>query len=103
MSHEEADAEVLSLVARRLFSEGRAIFQEAHVRGMQSFNAPTMGEHLSEFEKALRQERLALRKQGEACLLHAEALRLRVKGLARQRAARGGRGVGELTARPVDS
>ena len=90
MQYEESDAEVLSLVARRLFAESHEMFRAAHRKGKRSFDVMTTEEHLRLFGEAVAEERRALEIQCEAVKLQREAHELRAKGRAKLKAAQGG-------------
>jgi hypothetical protein len=90
VGYEESDADVLSLVARRLFEESREMFRAAHRKGKESFDAPTTEEHLRLFGEAVADDRLAFEMQCAAVELQREAYDLRAKGRAKLKAAQGG-------------
>ncbi|MCA1817408.1 MAG: hypothetical protein LC746_13640 [Acidobacteria bacterium] len=86
---EDADAEVLKCVAARLFEEGRRVFREAHLKGMDSFHAPTLAEQLEGLDSAIKEEQRAIVMQAEAVELHRQAINARTKVLARLKFANG--------------
>ena len=84
---EDSDAEVLTQVARRLFRESVEEFREAHRQGMESFDAPTVAEHLQVLGDAIKREKRAHAKLREAIELRELASGLRAKGLIKLMAA----------------
>ena len=89
MASEETEAERLKRMAAYLFEEGRRVFREAHLRGMDSFHAPTMAEHLEKMDAAIREERRAIALQEEAVELQRRAVLARIAQTARLRRANG--------------
>ncbi len=87
MATEERDHEVFRGVARRLFWQGRELFRRAHARGMDSFHAPTLDEHLRELDEALEQERRAIAMQEVAIRLQASSAERHARRLAELKAA----------------
>jgi hypothetical protein len=86
VQREQSDAEVFIHISRRLFSESRSMFHEAHLKVLESFKAPTAEERRRLYDDALEQERRAIDMQDEAIELKIEAFALRAKTLANLKA-----------------
>ncbi len=89
MAINASDAEILKRLATHLFAEGRRMFREAHLRGMDSFGAPTPEEQFERLGRAIEEERHAIALQEEAVELQRRAIEERQKQLSRWKAVSG--------------
>lgn len=89
MAFDESDAEILKHIAAQLFAEGRRIFREAHLRGMDGLTAPTPDERFERLGRAIEEERRAITMQEVAVELQRRSIELRRRQLARLKAALG--------------
>jgi flagellar biosynthesis chaperone FliJ len=60
--------------AHRLLEEAQADFSKAHVKGMESFTAPTSQKQIERLGEAIKQERQAIEKAAKGIELQREAL-----------------------------